>query len=470
MNQLLVGDIIGTAARRTPNRPAASLGDRVVTFQEVDAAADRLTSVLAGRGVRRGDRVAWWGDTTLDVIPLYFALAHLGAMFVPLNPRYSDSEADGVLAQADPRAVICDEDHRGEVTLTELLAEGPPSVVEVEPPQEDDGHVIFFTSGTTGQPKGCVLTQRTQRLRAGSGSWPVGPNVCMFPQFHMAGWASNLTSWLSCDEVAYVERPDAEGLLSTIDRRRGASIYCIPAVWRRLLDADRSAFDLSSLRQADTGTSSTPPELLVAIAEAFPGTVTTVNYGSTEASSVCTLWPQDVLRKPKSVGPPSPGVYLRTDENDELWVNSAQLFSGYYNNPEATAQALVDGWYRTGELAEVDDEGYYYITGRASDIVRTGGETVAPAEVDLVLQAHPAVLDAAVAGVPHDDWGEVLTAFVVLAPGHSLDVPELRRHCEGRLATFKHPRQVVVVDQIPRTGATGQVQRRRLVELALAER
>ncbi len=465
--QLLVGDVINSAAKRSPERTAISLGTRTMTFAEVDRAADHLAAVLARRGIGRGDRVAWWGETALGVVPLYFALAHLGAIYAPLNPRYSDEEAKPVLERADPALVVVDESHDGDVTLEALLAEPAPSVVDLPVPHEDDPHVIFFTSGTTGLPKGVVLSQRTQRLRAGGGSvWPIGATVDMFPQFHMAGWASTLGTWLSADEVAYVARPDAESLLEVVHRRRPYMMYAIPAVWRRLLDADRSGFDLSSLRRADTGTSTTTPELLAGIAEAFPTAETSVAYGSTEASGVCFLWPEDIVRKPYSVGPPAAGVEVRLDEDGQLLVNSPYLCSGYFRDPDATAAAFVDGWFQTGEIAEVDEDGYYYITGRVKDLIRTGGETVAPAEVDLVLQSHPAVADGAVAGVTHDDWGEVIVAFVVLRPGHGLELADLRKHCEGRLAAHKHPRRLVVVDAIPRTGPTGQVQRRHLVDLA----
>jgi acyl-CoA synthetase (AMP-forming)/AMP-acid ligase II len=246
------------------------------------------------------------------------------------------------------------------------------------------------------------------------------------------------------------------------------TLYAIPAVWRRILEADRSRYDLSSLRCVDTGTSATTPELLRAIADAFPGTTTAIAYGSTEASMVCSLWPEDIHRKPGSVGPPAAGSEVRLADDGELWVRNACLFSGYFRDEAATAAAVVDGWYRTGELAQVDDEGYYYIVGRTKDLIRTGGETVAPVEVDQVVQSHPAVVDAAVAGVPDEDWGEVITAFVVVRDGHIFDLVTLREHCQGRLAAHKHPRRLVTVDAIPRTGATGQVQRRLLVDMATA--
>ncbi len=463
--QLLLGDVVRSAARRTPRRVGASLNGRLMTYAEADAATDRLTGVLSRRGVTRGARVVWWGETTLDAIPLYFALAHLGAVLVPINPRYSREESGAVIGRADPALVVTDGHHSGDAVLTDLLAEPPPSVVDVPDVHEDDAHVVFFTSGTTGQPKGVVLSQRTQRLRMQPPPWPVGPRVCMFPMFHMAGW-SIVGHWLGGDEIAYVERADADVLLGTVHTRRAHTLYAIPAVWRRVLEADRTPYDLSSLRCADTGTSATTPELLRAIADAFPGTTTQINYGSTEASLVCSLWPQDVHRKPNSVGPPAASSQVRLDADGELWVRNPFLFSGYFRDEEATAAAVVDGWYRTGELAEVDDEGYYYIVGRTKDLIRTGGETVAPVEVDQVIQSHPAVADAAVAGVPDEAWGELITAFVVLRDGHTLDLAALRQHCQGRLAAHKHPRRLVTLDAIPRTGPTGQVQRRRLVDLA----
>jgi acyl-CoA synthetase (AMP-forming)/AMP-acid ligase II len=142
--------------------------------------------------------------------------------------------------------------------------------------------------------------------------------------------------------------------------------------------------------------------------------------------------------------------------------------NGYFRDPEATASALVDGWFHTGDLAERDGEGYYSIVGRAREVIRTGGETVSPTEVDDVVSTAPGVVDAGVAGVPDDDWGELVTAFVVLQPGCALNLAELRRHCQGRLASYKHPRRLVVVDALPRTGATRQIQRRILVEWAQA--
>jgi acyl-CoA synthetase (AMP-forming)/AMP-acid ligase II len=465
MDQLLVGDVIRTAAERHPNRPAAALGERIVTYAELARDSEHLTAVLAARGVRRGARIGWWSATSLHAIPLFFAAANLGAIFTPVDPRATPQEAQRVFDLAIPEIVVTDDQHDGDVTITALLAARARSTVEVPAIDERDPHVVFFTSGTTGAPKGVVLTQRTQRIRAGNGAGSVGASICMFPHFHMAGWGRSLSTWLSGDLRVYVERPDAEELLAAVDRHRAIELYCIPAVWERILSVDRSGYDLESLRVADTGTSATPPELLEALADAFPRASTTISYGSTEAGPTCRLFPEELAHKPGSVGRAYPGTSVRLHDG-ELCVRSPFVFDEYFRDRDATLAAFADGFYRTGDLAERDDEGYYTIVGRVRDVIRTGGETVAPAEVDRVLRRHEAVADAAVAGVPSATWGEVITAFVVLRNGHALDLDALRIHCAAHLAPHKHPRRLVLVDAIPRTRATGQVQRRALIERA----
>jgi acyl-CoA synthetase (AMP-forming)/AMP-acid ligase II len=470
VEQLRIGDVLSVTAGRGRGRVAASMGDRLVTYSQLDAATEQLVRALSHRGIGVGQRVVWWGETSLDAIALWFALARLGAVFVPVNPRFTPDEAGRLLDQADPALVVGDGAHAAGAELGALLAESATTGISLPHIDENDPHVIFFTSGSSGQPKGVELSHRASRLRilGDASMWPLGPVVCMFPQFHMAGWYGPMTVWTSADEVVYVERAEADALLAAVHQRRAVRLYAIPAVWRRILDADRSSFDLSCLRYCDTGTSSTTPELLSAIAEAFPGTETSITYGSTEAGGVCRLWPQDVHRKPGSVGPPALGCEVRLSEDGELLVRNPVLMNGYFRDPEATASALVDGWFHTGDLAERDEDGYYSIVGRARDVIRTGGETVAPTEVDYVVSTAPGVVDAGVAGVPDDDWGELVTAFVVLQPGSSLDLAELRRHCQGRLASYKHPRRLVVVDALPRTGATRQIQRRVLIEWAQA--
>ena len=188
-------------------------------------------------------------------------------------------------------------------------------------------------------------------------------------------------------------------------------------------------------------------------------------YGSTEAGPGVQLGDDDLFRKPGSVGVAQPGVEVRLAENGEVAMRSPFLMDGYFDDPAATAEALRDGWYYTGDLGAFDDEDYLSIVGRARDVIRTGGETVAPPEVEAVLGAHPAVGEVAVVGVPDAQWGEVVTAVVVVRAGAEVpDLDALRAFCTGKLAPFKHPRRLAVVDSLPRTAATGQVQRTLIVE------
>jgi fatty-acyl-CoA synthase len=324
--------------------------------------------------------------------------------------------------------------------------------------------VMYYTSGTTGQPKGCLLSHRTQRLRAGPGSaWVMKPTVIMFPQFHMANWSRALTWWLQGSAVVYVDKADAETIVREIDRHRCDVLRAIPAVWRRIAEFDCTGYDLSSLRFAETGTSMVTPELVSLIREAFPNAEISIAYGSTEGWLVCTMGPDDIDRKPGAVGLPSPSVILREGQYGEIMVKSPYLFSGYFRNDEATARAFEDDFFRTGDLAEIDGDGYRTIVGRAGDLIRSGGEWVSPAEVESVLQGHPALADAAVIGVPDPDWGQMVTAFVVPHAGETVTLEALRLFCATSLAPHKHPRRLMVVDSLPRTPATGQIQRRLLL-------
>jgi acyl-CoA synthetase (AMP-forming)/AMP-acid ligase II len=286
----------------------------------------------------------------------------------------------------------------------------------------------------------------------------------MFPLFHMAAFTLAISAWQTLGEIALVETPTAETLLGAVERRRANRLYCIPAIWARLLETDTTRFDLSSLRIIDTGTSACPPELLVALKERFPDAVVRVYYGSTEAGAGTALADRDILRKPGSVGRPVPGVEMRLSDAGEICLRSDFLMDGYFNDVEATASTLVDGWYHTGDLGSLDDAGYLSVTGRLRDILRTGGESVSPTEIEAVLADHPGVAEVAIVGIPDPHWGEAICAVVVPAPGAELDLETLRDHCEGRLARFKQPRRLELVDALPRTAATGQVQRILLVE------
>ena len=480
---LTVDAILEHAARIAPDAPAATLEDNSITFGELDRRANRIANALHGRGVTPGMRVLWWSDTALDAVPVFGALAKLGAIFAPLNARAGVDELAPVADYAEPALLLCGASHREQAAAlaarvgVPFLPDLPDDGAEARPvggPSEKDPHVMFFTSGSTGRPKGVVLSHRANWLRTyiGATSSPGGAGtVCMFPLFHMAGWTIAMGAWQARRAIHFVRTPDADTLLHTATRRHAARLYCIPAVWARILESDLGRYDLAALVEADTGTSATPPELLRAIKDVLPHTVTRVFYGSTEAGPGVQLSDPDVLRKPGSVGLPQAGVDLRLADDGEVCLRSPFLMDGYFNNPEATAEALHDGWYHTGDLGALDDEGYLSIVGRARDVIRTGGETVAPSEVEAVLSVHPAIAEAAVVGMPDPEWGEVVTAVCVLHPGADApDAHALRAFCGDRLAPFKQPRRVAIVDALPRTAATGQIQRTLIIERLQASR
>lgn len=476
---LLIGEAIRNAALVAPRTVAATLGEGSITYGELGERSNRIAHALRGLGIGHGDRVVWWGETSLEALPVFAAVAKIGAVFAPLNARYGAAEAERVAGYARPHLLVADAPHAELAAGWDLLkvdhaqlfaladAASPDDVTEPAL-DERDPHVIFFTSGSTGRPKGVILSHRANYLR--SFASPTGDSdastVCMFPLFHMAGWSMAMGAFQSRRPLHFVTTADPHDLLAAVERHRATRLYLIPAVWARVLDHDRSRYDLTSLREADTGTSATPPELVAAIRDAFPATVTRIVYGSTEAGPGTLLPHADVLRKPGSVGLPSPGVFVRLAEDGEVCLRSDFLMDGYFEQPEATAEALRDGWYHTGDLGSLDDEGYLSIVGRARDVLRTGGETVAPLEVEEALRTHPAIAQVAVVGIPDPQWGEIVCAVVVPRPGreHDLDVEALRDHCRDRLAAYKHPRRVEIVDDLPRTPATGQVQRTLLAE------
>ncbi|MGP3690628.1 class I adenylate-forming enzyme family protein [Streptomyces sp. IBSNAI002] len=481
-DQLLIGDVFANAGRAVPDRPAAVLGERSITFGQLDGRAHRLAALLHDRGLRRGDRVACWSGTDLDLVVLFAALARLGAVFAPVSGTLGPAEAAHVVSSLRPALVVAGEAlppapalHAGApdgfVTgLRELIAaagpQDPPPPAPYDTPDllETDPQAIFMTSGSTGRPKGIVLSHRAGVLRSYPGSQlePRGAAVCTFPLFHMAAWTISLQQWQARDTVVYLARADGAAIRAAVTAHRATRLYCVPAVWHRVLKA--AADPLPTLRFADSGTSAVTPALLGAIRAAAPNAHLRVFYGSTEAGNVTSIDGEELLAHPHSTGRPGTSVRIRLDASGELLVRGPLLFHGYFDDPEATEAAFTDGWYRTGDLAEQDGSGRLTILGRTGDLIRTGGETVAPAEVEAAITAHPAVAEAAVVGLPDPVWGEVVACLFVPKDPEA-DPPgldELRHYLRGRLAAHKHPRLLRAAPALPRTAATGQPRRQQV--------
>lgn len=482
--------LLDLCAQAHPDRLALTLGDAQATFGQVDAAVGRYASALLGLGVQRGDVVLGCCGTSFDHVYLHFALSRIGAVFAPADPQCSPDDLNALAAYVGAVLIVADGPRQekgqavaygagipfatiGPVEGTRAgpdLMDGGDQTGPCQGPDPDDLHALYFTSGSTGRPKAVAITHRVNWLRAylAANITSAGGMVCMFPLFHMAGWQVIAQSWARRRAVHLVQRADAESLLGAVERWRASTLYAIPAVWRRILDC-RKTFDLSSLRAVDAGTSYVGPDLIMELRDRFPGTHNIVSYGSTEMGAALQIAHEDILRKPGSVGLPGPAVEARIVDG-ELQLRGPTMMQGYYRLPEETAAAIVDGWYHSGDLAERDADGFYSITGRRREIIRSGGETLSPIELDAMLKAHITdVVDIAVIGLPHPEWGEILCAAIVAGDTATPTLEDIRARLSG-ISSAKQPRAIRQVPFIPRTPATGQVKRSQLKEMVLAQR
>jgi fatty-acyl-CoA synthase len=450
----VIDRFITERARVTPNRVAIDAADRAWTYAELDARSDELAARLDP-----GSRVSTLTGNSAEHVSLLFACAKAAAILHPISWRLAPAEIAYQLDDAGPAVLLVEEEHRAlaEAAL-ELAAVRPPlawpAAVRRAAPRPDDPLLLIYTSGTTGKPKGALLTHANcfwTNLSFDLATGITGDDVVLqvLPQFHCGGWnVQPLLAWWKGARVVIERGFDAARALELIERRRVTTMMGVPANYLFMAQEPRfAATDLSSLRLAVVGGAPMPVPLL----ETWAGRGVEIvqGYGLTEAApNVLCLPPEDARRKAGSAGRPYPYVECRLSEEGELLVRGPNVFAGYWRNLEATAAAFRDGWLATGDLAERDDEGDYWIRGRLKDLVVSGGENVYPAEIEAVLHDHPDVVEAAVIGVPDGRWGEVCAAFVVLRGPAGED--ELLAHCRERLARFKVPKSIHVVDELPR--------------------
>ena len=486
--ELTLGRWIRDRARTTPGRVAIDFLGGETAYAELDERSESLAGGLLDAGLVRGDRVATLTGTSPEHVVAFFACAKAGLVLLPLNWRLAPAELAYQLADAEPAVLLASEEHTAAASslhervagLADLVAQSTylPSAQSVA---DDDGLLLVYTSGTTGRPKGALLTHANcfwtnlsfDRV-AGLADDDVVLSV--LPQFHCGGWnVQPLLAWWKGARVVLEPSFDAARALALIAERRVTTMMGVPANYLFMAnEPDFASADLSSLRRAVVGGAPMPDALLEAWHER--GVEIVQGYGLTEAApNVLCLPPEDAARKRGFAGKPYPhvDVALRDAETGrlvegvgegELVVRGPNVFAGYWRDVDATAAAFEDGWLLTGDVAARDEEGYYRIVGRLKDMIISGGENVYPAELENVLHEHPAVVEAAVVGVPDERWGEACLAFVVLADGESTGEDELLGFCRERLAKYKVPREVRFVDVLPRN-ALNKVAKTELLEL-----
>jgi acyl-CoA synthetase (AMP-forming)/AMP-acid ligase II len=502
-----MGSISRLGAERCPDRDAIIFADRGIrlSYAELDRQSDAFAALLESLGLSPGDRVAYLGRNSDLFFPVLFGAIRAGVVLLPINWRLAAPEVAFQLEDSGARLLICDPDllanahsacgqigapprllategEDGAITLRALLRE--PAVPAPLPTDSDQVVLHLYTSGTTGHPKGVLISHyalsiaRHCELIAPEFALltPSSVSLSAMPNFHVGGMSWVLMGLVRFGTVVLTANPAPANMLALLTEYRVESSFIVPTVIRGVVDEIKGRnLPAPPLTGMFYGAMTIGAGLLRETMELL-GCSFGQFFGMTEITGAATFLPPEDhdLTRPHllgSVGKAYPGMsieirgpdrrVLDTGEHGEIWIRSPTRMQGYWRLPDATAHALVDGWYATGDGGYLDAEGYLYLTDRIKDMIVSGGENVYPAEVEEMLRAHPSVLDAACVGIPDPAWGECVTAMVELRPGHSASAEELRDFARTRIAGYKCPKQIHFTSALPRT-ASGKVKRAEL--------
>jgi len=493
-------------AEKFPGKEALVYEDRRIIYRELNDRVDGLAKGLLDLGVGKGDIVAMLLYNCSEYIEITFAVNKIGAIWLPLNFRLAGAELAYILNNAEAKMLISEKDFgqtiervKGEIpTVNTYIAvgeEGPKgwegyenlvrknlgAEVDHALVELDDLHRLMYTSGTTAHPKGVMLTY-------GNLYWKNIGHILTFnithedktlvvgPLYHVGGMDLPATGTLYAGgSLVILRRFEAVRVLETIDRERVTNIWLAPAMVNMLFQEPTfGQYDVSSVRFIIDGGEKMPMPLIKQIIEKFPNTWFADAYGLTETVSGDTFLSKDkMVEKIGSVGKPVVQLRVRIVDDEgrdvppgqlgEIVLRGPKVFKGYWKNPEATAEAVKNGWFHTGDIGRLDEEGYLYIEDRKKDIIISGGENISSLEVERVIYESPKVLEAAVVGIPHPRWLEVPKAYVVLKKGEHMTAEEVMERCAGKLAKFKIPKEVEFIDVLPRN-PSGKVLKRELRE------
>jgi long-chain acyl-CoA synthetase len=491
---LNLASLLTEIAERTPDAPAIRLGELELSYGELDDRSARLATLLREKGLKPGDRVGVMLPNVPEFPVAYYGVLRAGCVVVPMNVLLKRREIAFYLEDSGAKLLLAwhgfaEEARDGAADAgAELVGVEPASfaatLAALEPAPglvetaENDTAVILYTSGTTGKPKGAELTHvnlfRNADVSGRTTSEIAQGDVVLgaLPLFHSFGQTVSMNASLKVGAcLTLVPRFDPGEALATMQRDGVTHFYGVPTMYGALLHhPERESFDTSALRICITGGASMPVEVLRGFEDTF-GAKVMEGYGLSETSPVACSNHPGRERKAGSIGTPIEGVEMQVvDEDDnpvaqgevgEIVIRGHNIMKGYWQRPDATAEAMRGGWFHSGDMARTDEDGYFYIVDRKKDLIIRGGYNVYPREVEEVLYEHPKIREAAVVGVPHDEWGEEIGAAVVLHEGEELPPEEVGAYVKERIAAYKYPRVVWFIDELPK-GPTGKILKREI--------
>ena len=485
--------LLTESAARDPSRVALKLDEAEVTYGQLDAATALMAGLLAEHGISAGDRVGIMLPNVPYFAVCYYGVLRAGAVVVPMNVLLKRREvafylrdpgaklllawqgfAEDAQTGAQDAGVECLLVTPGEFEQTLAATRPRPGTAEAD---DSDTAVILYTSGTTGTPKGAELTHAnlTRNCEIALGLFGLGSEAVVLgalPLFHSFGQTCGLNATIAGGGLlTLIPRFDPRKALEIIERDRVSVFQGVPTMYNAMLnDPEASSFDTSTLVVCASGGAAMPVELMRGFEEKF-GCKVLEGYGLSETSPIASFNHPDRERKAGSIGTPIDGVEMKlVDDEDhdlpagdvgEIVIRGHNVMKGYWDRPDATADAIRDGWFHTGDMARIDDDGYFFIVDRKKDMIIRGGYNVYPREIEEVLYEHPAVREVAVVGVPHDELGEEIGAAVALKQGAEATPDQLREHVKAQVAAYKYPRHVWLVDELPK-GPTGKILKREI--------
>lgn len=485
---------LGLAARRRPDKVAVRHGNTVLTFRELDQRAGAIAQGLLGLGLRRGDAVAMMLPNCPDYIAFAIACAKAALCMVPVNYRFTSAEVRQQVGDSRARAFLYDTSFAtvvegaelsGDVRLVrrgpqleDLVAHASPDWQPAES-AEDDLFYLGYTSGTTGKPKGAMVTQRNRALayHYWAIEFGLGPDDVALhcgPFHHTAPFTFTLAQLFVGGEVVILDAFDAAAAVKALEEYRVTWSFMVPFMLERLLDTALTAQGAPALRMLISGASPLSTRTKQHLLERFPRVALHEFYGATEAGVVSNLRPEDQLRKVRCVGQPVAEIEIEIRDDSgrrvtapgtvgDIWMRGPTLFAGYFGAPDKTAEVSDGAWCTLGDIGHMDEEGFLYLVDRRKDVIKSGGVNIYPIEIEEVILREPAVRECAVAGVPDERWGEATCAFLVLQPGvdEASVKQRVRELCRGSLADYKQPKMFRCLEGLPRN-ANGKVLKREL--------